>query len=142
MGAETPLRVFCDANILFSASKPRSAIRRLVQALLKRKAAVTSRYAIAEAEANLRAKKPNWLPHWLVLRRRFQLHDVRAEIRVRGLPEKALPIAQAAVSATATHLLTGDRKHFGSLMGKSVRGVKVVSPRMLVTELDALGWTV
>ena len=128
--------------MLFSGSKLRSAIRRLVQALIKRKAAVASRYAIVEAEANLRAKQPDWLPHWPKLRGRFRVHDARAEIRVRGLPEKDLPIVQAAVLATATHLLTGDQKHFGSLMGKSVRSVKVVSPRMLAMELEAMGWTV
>jgi hypothetical protein len=111
-----------------------------VQALLKRKAAVTSRYAIAEAETNLRAKQPNWLLHWPMLRERFQVHDVHAEIAVRGLPEKDLPIAQAAVAYDATYLLTGDRKHFGFLMGKTVRGTKVVTPRMLAEELDSLGW--
>ena len=36
--------------------------------------------------------------------------------------------AAAAWSAGAEALVTGDRRHFGSLMGREVRGLWVVSP--------------
>ena len=57
-----------------------------------------------------------------------------------GLPIKDRPILAAAVAAGCTHLLTGDFKHFGPLLGRSVHGVKVTSMRMLVDEFIANGW--
>ena len=136
MGAVQPVRVFVDANVLFSACKPRSAMRRLVQALLKRRSAVASRYVLAEVEANLRAKRSEWLPHWLVVRNGMIVEDLRADVRVAGLVEKDLPVVQAAVASGCTHLVTGDQKHFGRWMGKDIRGVRVVSPRMLAEALE------
>ena len=50
------------------------------------------------------------------------------EIEGSGLPEKDLPILRAAVASNATHLITGDRKHFGHLFGKKVSGVLVARP--------------
>jgi len=40
-----------------------------------------------------------------------------------------------AIAGQATHLLTGDERDFGRFWGKTVQGVKIVSPRMLVEEL-------
>jgi len=34
------------------------------------------------------------------------------------LPEKDRPILEAAIRCRATHLLTGDRKHFGPFMNR------------------------
>ena len=136
MGEELPMRVFIDANVLFSACKPRSAMRRLVKDLIKRGAAVGSRYVLAEVEANLRAKRPEWLPHWPSIRDGLAIEDARANVRVAGLAEKDLPVLQAALAAGCSHLVTGDQKHFGRWMGKVLRGVKVVSPRQLAEGLD------
>jgi hypothetical protein len=44
------------------------------------------------------------------------------------LPDKDRPILVGAVAAGATHLITGDRKHFGALYGRTVAGVLVVPP--------------
>ena len=49
-------------------------------------------------------------------------------------------ILGVAVSAKVTHLLTGDERDFGHLLGQTVQGVVVVSPRMLAEELVRLGW--
>jgi hypothetical protein len=46
-----------------------------------------------------------------------------------------VPILGGAIAGHATHLLTGDEKDFGKYWGKTVQGVKIVSPRMLVQEL-------
>jgi hypothetical protein len=53
----------------------------------------------------------------------------------RELVEKDRPILDAAIAGECTHLLTGDKRHFGAWMEKSVAGVKIVSQRMMVEEL-------
>ena len=45
-----------------------------------------------------------------------------------SLPEKDVPILLAAIEARATHLLTGDLRHFGSYFGKRVEGILVLHP--------------
>lgn len=44
------------------------------------------------------------------------------------LPEKDQPILAAAINARATHLITGDRRHFGKYFGKRIRGVLIQTP--------------
>ena len=44
------------------------------------------------------------------------------------LPDKDRPILLSAIRAKATHLLTGDRQHFGVLYGQSISGVTVLRP--------------
>lgn len=51
------------------------------------------------------------------------------------LAEKDRPILDAAIAGNCTHLLTGDAKHFGAWMGKSLSGVKIVNQRMMTEEL-------
>ena len=47
------------------------------------------------------------------------------------LPDKDRPILAAAIHHRCDILVTGDRTHFGSLYGKAIRGVRVMSPAML-----------
>jgi len=51
------------------------------------------------------------------------------------LAEKDRPILDAAIAGNCTHLLTGDARHFGMWMGKSVSGIKIVNQRMMTEEL-------
>jgi uncharacterized protein len=44
------------------------------------------------------------------------------------LPDKDVPILLAAVAAKATHLITGDVRHFGRYFGKSIEGMLVSLP--------------
>ena len=44
------------------------------------------------------------------------------------LPDKDRLILLAAVSAGATHLLTGDFRHFGPYYGERIEGVLVMPP--------------
>ncbi len=46
-----------------------------------------------------------------------------------ALPDKDVPIFLAAREALATHLLTGDKQHFGRYFGRKVAGVLLVPPR-------------
>lgn len=45
------------------------------------------------------------------------------------LPMKDAPIMAAAVLCGSDLLVTGDRLHFGHLFGKTLEGVRVLSPR-------------
>lgn len=45
-----------------------------------------------------------------------------------SLVEKDRPILLAAISVKATHLLTGDKQHFGHLFNSSVEGVLILPP--------------
>jgi predicted nucleic acid-binding protein len=120
-----------DANVLFSAAYRKDAgVRRLWG--LPETELVTSAYAVEEARRNLdRAEQRADLDGLLEdVRISNLLADPAGhpEIEDAGLPEKDLPILRAAVAASATHLITGDRKHFGHLFGKKVAGVLVVRP--------------
>ena len=48
--------------------------------------------------------------------------------RVISLPEKDAPILLAAIAADATHLLTGEVRHFGPHFGKKIEGTTIVPP--------------
>ncbi len=130
------VRIFLDANILFSAARADGAIR---QFLALTEAAGhelwADVYVFEEARRNLAAKTPNSLP---------VLEAMAARINVGGLlaggtllpetlvlPEKDRPVLAAAIQHRCGILVTGDRTHFGPLYGKTIRGVTVMSPAML-----------
>ncbi|MSQ88706.1 MAG: DNA-binding protein [Betaproteobacteria bacterium] len=121
-------RVFLDANILFSGAwLEGSGLNRLW--LLPEVALITSRYAVAEAERNLDTDA-----------QRVRLQALAAKLSMVDAPQYAVlpagvelvakdtPILLAAIEARATHLLTGDRAHFGALYRKTVAGVKILPP--------------
>jgi len=124
-------RLFLDANVLFSAAYREDAgVRRLWR--LSETGLVTSVYAAEEARRNLSIEEQRAdLDALLGAVRVSNLLADLAEhpgIEGSGLPEKDLPILRAAVAANATRLITGDRRHFGHLLGKTVAGVLVVRP--------------
>jgi predicted nucleic acid-binding protein len=119
-------RLFLDANVLFSAAyRPDAGIARLWQ--ISDVELMTSAYAAEEARINLTERDQ---------RNRLEtlLERVKIVVGISGLPagitlpEKDQPILQAAIQAQATHLLTGDKRHFGRYFGKSYGGVLVVGP--------------
>ena len=78
------MRVFLDANVLFSASNARSNIARLVAWLLTEATAVTSDLACEEARRNLALKRADWLPAFEQLIQRVeQVSSVLFELSVR-----------------------------------------------------------
>ena len=122
------LRVFLDANILFSAAYREGAgLRKLWE--IPGVALLTSGYAVEEARRNLDTPE-----------RRERLEGLLAAIEIVmeaprtplpngvGLPEKDEPILRAAIAAGATHLLTGDLRDFGHLFGRRVGGLVVQTP--------------
>lgn len=133
------MRVFLDANILFSAANPVWHTRKLVEWLIVNAEAVSNPYAAEEARRNLAASFPQHVEHLEKLLGRIALIDaIMAKVGVT-LKEKDVPILGGAIAAQATHLLTGDQKDFGHLFGKTVQGVRIVTQRMLVEELRAKG---
>jgi predicted nucleic acid-binding protein len=130
------VRIFLDANILFSAARADGAIR---QFLALTEAAGhelwADAYVFEEARRNLAAKTPSGLP---------VLEAMAARIKIGGLlaggpllpetlvlPETDRPVLAAAVHHRCEILVTGDRTHFGALYGKTIRSVRVMSPAML-----------
>ena len=120
-------RLFLDANILFSAAyRPGAGLLRLWK--LGDVVLCSSRYALAEARANLdedvqraRLDKLAEAVRWFEAGR-SKLPDAAS------LPGKDVPILLAAIEARATHLLTGDVRHFGPYFGKRLEGVAIMLP--------------
>ena len=120
-------RVFLDANVLFSAAyKPQSRLLQLWK--LPNVAFFSSRYALEEARANL--DQDDQKSRLIRLSASLQLVEAVAR-RLPSeilLPDKDAPILLAAFAARATHLLTGDIRHFGPYLGKEIAGVAISLP--------------
>ena len=125
-------RVFLDANVLYSAGyKDTSALRKLWE--LTEVELLTSYYAVDEAHRNLAIDKPGQSES---LERLIGVMTVVADPAEdfalpdgADLVEKDCPILLAATVARATHLLTGDKDHFGKYFGQTVAGVLILRPR-------------
>jgi len=134
------MRVFLDANVLFSGALPNSRMHAFLMFLTARADCVTNAYALSEALRNLELKFPASIPVLEDFAHRCSVSiSFSSEVPV-ALKPKDRPILASAIAASATHLMTGDVTDFGHLFGKTIAGVKVVSPRMLAEELVTLGW--
>ena len=119
------LRVFLDANVLFSAAYREGAG---LVALWERSDVqlLTSGYAAEEARRNL-----DTADRRSRLERLLEAVRIESEVPNEPLPPEARlprsdePIFRAAIAARATHLLTGDLRDFGHLMGRRVAGLKI-----------------
>jgi predicted nucleic acid-binding protein len=134
------MRIFLDANILFSAAKSDGAIQDLLT-LLDRSGhqCRADAYVIEEARRNVLAKAPDAMP---VLERVLSRVETPAVRRVDSaleaslpLPSKDRPVLAAAILDACDALVTGDRTHFGSLYGRTIHGVAIHSPRSLAEAL-------
>ena len=119
-----------DANVLFSAAyRTDAGLRRLWK--LPGARLITSIYAAEEARRNL--SHPGQWRDLEELLGSVEIvptaaptdHPLFSDLE---LPDKDRPILLAAVSAGATHLLTGDFRHFGPYYGKRIEGVLVLPP--------------
>ena len=129
------MRVFLDANILFSAAQPHSRMRAFLDVLMDRAKCLTNEYAIEEARRNLAAKFPDTVKALARLAKKCEVvSQLETDLKVE-LPLKDAQILGGAIAGNATHLLTGDERDFGKLWGQTIQGVKIVSPRMLAEEL-------
>lgn len=122
-------RLFLDANILFSAAyRPGAGVSRLWR--VKRVQLLTSSFAVEEARRNL--LEPDQEARLADLLKKVEVGEAlmlpperRGKIE---LPEEDWPILGGAVASGATHLITGDQRHFGPYFGRQILGVWVARP--------------
>jgi predicted nucleic acid-binding protein len=123
-------RVFLDANVFFSAAyRADAALGRLWK--LTGVELVTSSYAAEEARRNLntswcKTDLENLIEDVEVIT--DTISDEPLPLPEPSLPDKDLPILTAAVSTRATHLLTGDFKHFGPFYGRTIGNALILTP--------------
>lgn len=134
------MRIFLDANILFSAAKTAGAVRRLLELLQGAgHECWVDGFVITEARRNLELKAPSSLAEFDRLLTSIRVAAIRMPDpepdRELPLVEKDRPILAAAIHLRCEALMTGDRTHFGELYGRSIRGVAIHSPRSLAEEL-------
>ena len=128
------LRVFLDANILFTAAYNPDGMARLLFELrrLEFLALLSSRQAVEEARINLDVKKPAALGELAALLKSLDLFDSPPVVPVTlKIPEDDLRIFASAVAGGATHLLTGDKKDFGRYFDRPAQtaGIRIQTVR-------------
>jgi predicted nucleic acid-binding protein len=128
------LRLFLDANILFSAAyrDANPALLLFELAAAGRCRLVTSRFAWDEAHRNISVKYPQRTSALDGLKGHLEyapVPDAPAILSAtnQGLPDKDAPILAAASAAQVDILITGDRTHFGHLYGQVTQGVRVLT---------------
>ena len=122
------LRVFLDANVLFSAAY-REGAGLLELWKIPDLRLLASGYAAEEARRNL-----DFSEQLSRLARLLESVEIVAETPGQTLPpgvrlrEKDEPILRAALAAGASHLLTGDLRDFGHLIGRKVGSLRIQTP--------------
>jgi predicted nucleic acid-binding protein len=115
------MRLFLDANVVFTAADNADGKAAFI---IERGTAghyllFTSDAALEEVKRNLAVKFPDCLARLdkLINRMTVIIADLSAPFP-EALPQKDAVIFQAAVACDATHLLTGDLRHFGPFMNQ------------------------
>ncbi|MGB5082047.1 MAG: PIN domain-containing protein [Burkholderiales bacterium] len=134
------MRIFLDANVLFSAAKSDGAVRRLLDLLIGAgHECWADGFVAEEARRNLAAKFADGLPVLETLLARLHIGPIHTPDPALEdglpLPEKDRPVLAAAIRHRCEALVTGDRAHFGRLYGKAIHGVTIHSPRSIAEAL-------
>jgi len=133
------MKVFLDANILFSSSAKQSLIRELVNVIQVNGICVTNSYAVEEAKRNIKLKNFGSIQQLELLLTGIDITNTLVIDLPVKLPDKDIPILAGAIALKCTHLLTGDKKDFGFLFGEVVSEVKIVSPQLMAIDLVNMG---
>ena len=146
------MRIFLDANVLFSAAQTDGAVRALIARLHESDhRLVADAHVWEEARRNLVARYPSRLSVLDALTSTIAIFPLRGgdqdpesqdpEPRTSQGPE-TLPVDDkdklvlaAAITLDCRALITGDRTHFGHLFGKAVQGVAIYSPTLAARSL-------
>jgi predicted nucleic acid-binding protein len=139
------MRVFLDANILFSAAKSDGAVRALLRLLIEHgHECCADAYVLAEARRNLETKGAfaldaldALLPHLHVAAVHQPVVASDPDESTAWLPEKDRPVLAAAIALHCDALVTGDRNHFGTGYGRTYGGVTIHSPRSMAEHILA-----
>ena len=133
------MRVFLDANVLFSAAYHEQAgLVRLWG--FSELALVTSTYAIDEARRNLKRETQQLRLARLVGNVEIMTTSdvvtppVNME-EVEMLPIKDRPILLAALEAKCETLVTGDQAHFGPWFDQRLAGILILRPAVLLSRI-------
>jgi len=134
------MRIYLNANVLFSAAKSDGAVRELLRSLDRAgHECWVDGYVIAEARRNLAAKYPGSMVDLDKLLTRMTAQAVQPrDPTLEGslpLPAKGRPVLAAAIRLRCNALVTCDRTHFGALYGRTIHGVTIHSPRSLAEAL-------
>lgn len=129
------MRLFLDANVIFTAAhNPHGRSSALFELARHGLCDVsTAPHPAAEAERNIRLKCPDAIGRFGVLLPLLNMQpeagpaDVAWALAQR-LPLEDAPVLAAAVACRANILATGDRTHFGHLLGLTVRSTIVLTP--------------
>jgi uncharacterized protein len=130
------MRVFLDANVLFSAAyRPRAGLSILWK--LPKVQLITSTYAFEEALRNLKQEhqhnRLNRLKNGLeCIAIEYTNYSLPTAIQ---LPQKDIPILVAAIYSKADYLITGDYKDFGKYYNRVIEGVNIMPPAAFITEV-------
>jgi predicted nucleic acid-binding protein len=133
------LRIFLDANVLFSAARSAGAMRAVLYALDDQDhRLVADEYVCTEARRNLLAKAgAEALQTLVALLAKVELLGTRDAITparaqaAQWLPDKDRPVLLAAMALRCEAMVTGDKTHFGAGYGQRFGGVMLVSPAQL-----------
>ena len=93
------MRVFLDANVLFSASNDGSVMGRLIEQASLRVDLITNTFVETEARQNLALKKPQWLPVFEQIISRTE----QAPMALFELPVKLDPKDQPVLCSGSKH---------------------------------------
>lgn len=137
------LRVFLDANVLFTAAYSPDGLSGLLIELgaAARVTLLTSPLAIIEAQRNLEVKRPEVLPTFErnLATLRIVMEPGTADVErltPSDLSARDRPILAAAIVGRATHFVTGDQRDFGRWMtGRASLPLRVMTPRQFLTEV-------
>ena len=134
------MRIFLDANVLFSAGKSDGAVRQLIDLLIAAgHECVADAYVVEEARRNLAMKSAPQVASLTRLLQRLEVSRLHPQMPAApaliALPEKDRPVLAAAIALGCAALVTGDRTHFGQFYGKELAGVRIHSPRSLAEAL-------
>lgn len=120
------IRVFVDANILFSAAyKATSRIKGLWSNESIR--LVASEQVLTEATRNLGKKHPEAVGRLNELVPFLEVTDEKAEIDADLVVAKDLHVLASAIGSKCDYLVTGDHAHFAHLVNVPLEGLTVLS---------------
>jgi predicted nucleic acid-binding protein len=138
------MRIFLDANVLFSAALGDKSPLHVFFRLRGAGACelLASPYVLDEARRNIARKHPAKSAdlEQLIAQMTVCLEAGAETVRwarATGLPVKDAPILAAAVQARADILVTGDRTDLGTHYDRSFRGVEVLPPRTALERIIA-----
>jgi len=130
------VKIFLDANIIFSATRDGSILRVFLDFLVSKKHhLVTNQHAAEEASRNIVAKAFSTEKALALLLKNVTFCNKLSPDIISGLAEKDQPILRGALGCQCDYLLTSDVKDFGKFMKQNDLGIKIGTPEHLANYL-------